>query len=129
MQSLTFVLNLPWSILGFFLSLLSIPCRVELRKNPPSVIFRVRSFWWYSWLHGKKNTGALTNGYVIQLGPLEKPNDLEHELVHVEQSIRELLIHSLLYMIENMRHGYMENKYEKEAFERAGNRTNSGLSK
>lgn len=109
-------------MLGLLLALLSIPKRVEFRNKPLVLIFKVRNFWWYSWLPGKNNIRAITSGHIIQLGSLEKPKDLEHELVLVEQVIREPLIHPLLYTIENIRHGYMENKYEKEAYEKAGNR-------
>ena len=122
MQLVAFVLNLPWTILGLILAFLSLPKHVKLRRKPLSIIFKIRSFWWYSWLPRKKNIRAITNGHVIQLGPLEKPKDLEHELIHVEQAIREPLIHPLLYTIENMRNGYMENKYKKEAYEKASNR-------
>ncbi len=122
MQLIAFILNLPWTILGLILTLLSLPRGIEIRKKPLSIIFKVRGFWWYSWLPGKKNVRAITNGHIVQLGPLENPKDLEHELVHVEQAIREPLIHPLLYTIENMRHGYTENKYEKEAYEKADNR-------
>lgn len=65
---------------------------------------------------------AITNGHIIQLGPLEQLKDLEHELVHVERSIREPLIHSILYMLESRRNGYRKNKYEDEAYERAKNK-------
>lgn len=122
MQLVAFTLNLPWTILGLILAFLSLPKSIKLRKKPLSIIFEVRSFWWYSWLPGKQKIRAVTNGHVIQLGPLERPKDLEHELVHVEQAIREPLIHPLLYMIENMRHGYVENRYEEEAYSRADNR-------
>lgn len=60
-------------------------------------------------------------GHVVMLGPLEKEKDLEHELIHVEQWIREPFIHFFLYNIELMRHGYRNNKYEVEAYDRAGN--------
>jgi prepilin signal peptidase PulO-like enzyme (type II secretory pathway) len=89
MQLLPFILNLLWTILGLLLSILSLPSKVELKVKPLAIIFRVRSFWWYSWLTSKKNIRAVTNGHVVQLGPLERPKDLEHELVHVEQAIRE----------------------------------------
>ena len=124
MQLVSFALNLPWTLLGLILASLSLPKSIEIIKNPLSVAIKVKSLWWYSWLPGKKNIRAITNGHVIQLGPLERPKDLEHELVHVEQAIREPLIHSLLYTVENMRHGYLENKYEKEAYKKAGNRLN-----
>ncbi len=69
----------------------------------------------------KKGVRAITNGHVIQLGPLEREKDLEHELIHVEQAEREPFIHPLLYLVESRKHGYRQNKYEDEAYTRASN--------
>lgn len=60
-------------------------------------------------------------GYVVLLGPMEREKDLEHELVHVEQYVREPFIHFFLYNFEYLHHGYRNNKYEVEAYNRAGN--------
>lgn len=62
-----------------------------------------------------------TNGHLIQLGPLEQSNDLEHELIHVQQAIREPFIYPVFYALESFRHGYRSNKYEQEAYKVAGN--------
>lgn len=63
----------------------------------------------------------MTNGHTIQLGPLEQEGDIDHELIHVEQAIREPFIHPFLYQLERVKHGYRKNKYECEAYSRAGN--------
>jgi ASC-1-like (ASCH) protein len=60
-------------------------------------------------------------GNIVLMGPKLLANDLEHELVHVAQSMREPLIHPFLYQIENARKGYRKNKYEMEAYTKAGN--------
>jgi len=60
-------------------------------------------------------------GSVVILGNHLLENDLEHELVHVEQAMRRPLIHPLLYVYQSIRYGYRQNKYEIEAYRRAGN--------
>ena len=60
-------------------------------------------------------------GNVILLGPNILDKDLEHELVHIKQYQREPFIHPILYAIELLKFGYRNNKYEKEAYGRAGN--------
>lgn len=61
-------------------------------------------------------------GSVVILGGHLLRGDLEHELVHVEQSIQEPLIHPFLYTYESLRHGYRNNKYEIEAYKKVGNK-------
>jgi len=77
-------------------------------------------------MSGKAGVRAMTNGQVINMGPLEQKKDLEHELIHVEQAIREPLVHPILYVLESRKHGYRQNKYEAEAYERAGNKYETG---
>lgn len=48
-------------------------------------------------------------------------NDLEHELVHVAQYQREPFVHAFLYVYASLRHRYRNNKYEIEAYKKAGN--------
>ena len=60
-------------------------------------------------------------GNVVMFSPKILPNDLEHELVHVEQAMKAPLIHPFLYWLETARKGYRHNKYEEEAYDRAGN--------
>lgn len=122
MQYIAFILNLPWTLIGIIAGLISLPRKVTIQLHPLAIIFRVRSFWWYKWMPGVAKVRAMTNGHVIQLGPLEQPKDLEHELVHVEQFIREPFIHPVLYVFEGRKNGYRKNKYEDEAYERAGNK-------
>lgn len=118
MNILVFLLNLPWTLAGLALAILSIPSKVELRLKPMVIIFRVRSLWWYRWLPGKNGTRATTNGHIIQLSPSVLKNDIQHELIHVEQHTREPFIHPFLYVWQSARYGYAKNKYEVEAYER-----------
>ena len=68
-----------------------------------------------------KNARAMTIGHVVLLGPNLENKDLEHELVHIEQYQRAPIIHPILYGLELMRRGYRNNKYEEEAYRKAGN--------
>lgn len=118
---MNYLLNLPWTLLGLLCSLLSLPKKVILNRNPKAFVVSVQSFWWYSWLPGMKGARAMAIGNVILLGPNILDKDLEHELVHTEQFNREPLIHPILYWYQSFRYGYRDNKYEKEAYKRAGN--------
>jgi hypothetical protein len=124
MQYLAFILNLPWTILGFFATLLSVPKKISFSKKPLAIIFHVRSFWWWQFLPGQKgmNPRAMVNGHCIQLGPNIEEADLAHEFIHVEQAIRQPFIHPILYELETRRHGYRNNKYEEEAYSKTGSR-------
>ena len=68
-----------------------------------------------------KHTRAMAFGHVVMLGPNLEDKDLEHELIHVEQHQRMPLIQPILYWIELIRKGPANNKYEDEAYRRAGN--------
>jgi hypothetical protein len=116
---ISFTFNLPYTLVGLFLALISVPYKMEFRRHPYAVIISIKKFWW---LFGyMKNGRAMAVGHVVILGPNLERNDLEHELIHVEQYSRELLIHPILYYIELWRKGYRNNKYEVEAYEKAGN--------
>lgn len=75
-----------------------------------------------TWLSWYRRARAITNGNVVQLGPLADERDLMHELVHVEQAERVPFVMPFLHTIEWLRNGYRNNKYEIEAFERSGSR-------
>ena len=122
MKLIALLLNLPWSITLLLASLLSKPIGVELDKTSFSIIIYVLSFWWYSWVPAQKGVRGMTLGNIILLGPKLLPKDLEHELIHIEQHQREPFVHPILNGIETIRHGYRQNRYEDEAYSRAGNR-------
>ncbi len=121
MKIIIFILNLPWTLVGLFLTLISLPKKVDINKAPFALIFKVQSFWWFKWLPKSANVRGMAIGNVVMLGPKELPKDQEHELVHTEQIEREPFIFLFLYYIETIKHGYKDNKYEKEAYGRAGN--------
>jgi hypothetical protein len=121
MVFIAFILNLPYTIIGLVLALLSLPRSIDVHTKPFALIIHVRSFWWLDWVPSHKGVRATTAGNVALSGPKLLKNDLEHELIHIEQSNREPLIHPFLYFWESFRHGYRKNKYEVEAYEKAGN--------
>lgn len=98
-----------------FAGVISLPKRIQFRSN--AVVLDVRSFWWVV----SAGVRAMTLGNVVLLGPDIEARDLEHELVHIEQAMREPLIHPILSVIEQIRYHGMDNKYEREAYSRAGN--------
>lgn len=120
---LSWLLNCPWTIVGFFVALLSVPSGITTNKDgaPEAFIINVKSFWWYSWLPKMKGVRAMALGNVVLLGTEILEKDLEHELVHVRQYAQEPLLHPFFYSIETLKKGYRDNKYEKEAYDLAGN--------
>lgn len=121
-QIVKVTLNLPWTVIGFVGAILSMPYKVEFSKNPPALVFHVRSFWWYAWLPGQKGIRGMANGNIVQVGKNFENGDKEHELIHIEQFMRTPLVHPVLYFLELLKHGVSpRNKYEKEAYERANN--------
>jgi len=116
------LLNLPWTILGLVGGLVSGPKRIRFSNTPPAIILSIRGFWWLAWLPGYKGVRAATWGNTVVEGPHLLPNDDKHELIHVEQAMRRPLIHPILYTIESLKHGHKNNRYEQEAYHRAGNK-------
>lgn len=117
---IAFLLNLPFTIIGLLVAAMSVPIRFKCLSNKPTAfVVSVRSFWWAIGYASKAR--AATIGHVVLLGPLAVSGDREHELIHVEQYARVPFIHPFLYAIELLRVGYRNNKYEVEAYERAGN--------
>ena len=114
---ITAVLNAPWSLLALCAAVISLPYKIQLHRRPFVVIVFVRSFWWKR----ARGVRAATAGSIMLLGPNLEPGGLEHELIHIEQYYREPFVHPFLYIIQSMKYGYRNNKYEAEAYGRAGN--------
>lgn len=117
---MSFILNLPYTIMGLIVAMFSFPTRIVFLKEQFAFVVNVRSFWWaIAWMKG---TRAATVGHVILIGPRAERNDLEHELIHVRQYRRYPGIFPFLYYIELAKRGYRNNKYEIEAYQEAENR-------
>ena len=108
--------NLPWSVMMLFFGVLSLPNKLSLRHN--ALIVYVKNIWWVPRSSGVR---AMTLGNVIVLGPHIESKDLAHELVHIEQAMRRPFIHPVLSFIESTRHKGLDNIYEREAYQKAGN--------
>ena len=115
-----FVLNIPYTIIGLLIGAISLPKKIYFQKNPYAFVIYARSFWWAVGYF--KGARGITFGHALTLGPNVEDKDLEHELIHVEQFARLPIIQPVLYFIELIKKGYRNNKYEDEAYRRAGNR-------
>jgi hypothetical protein len=101
------------------MALVSVPTSVRWHSRPYALVFTVKNFWWATGY--MKNMRAAALGHVVMMGPNIEDKDLEHELIHVEQYQRMPVVQPLLYYVELFRKGYRNNKYEDEAYRRAGN--------
>ncbi len=127
MKAIGYLLNLPWTIIGILLALLSIPRKIFIRED--AIVFRVRSFWWSFFVPrmNYRKLRGITNGNIISLSPLEERNDLAHELVHVRQFMQKPFIQAFLYWIEARKFGHgLDNKFEREAYETTGSMYRGG---
>lgn len=111
---LSFILNLPYTIIGIILALFSFPTNIGFTSRPYSIVIKVRKLWWaIGYMEGAR---AATVGHTVILGKSVKPTDLNHELLHVTQYGRMPIVFPLMYYIELFRKGYKKNKYEIEAY-------------
>jgi hypothetical protein len=120
MRILTFILNLPWTIVGLLEICVALPKGIRFDRQRLAFIVHVQSLWWWKWISKHKNVRAITHGNVVILSPNIVDRDEEHELIHVDQFHRYPFVFPLLYLFESGK-GYKNNKYEKEAYEGAGN--------
>ena len=116
---ISLLLNFPYTVLGLLLGLISFPQGAYLHSRPYAIILSVKSFWWG--VGYIKNSRAMAIGNVILISQRVEKGDLKHELIHVKQHDRAPLIYPILYYFELWRHGYRKNKYEEEAYQKAGN--------
>lgn len=81
---LTFILNLPYTLIGLVIGIISLPTKVGIKKDSHFVIIvQVKSFWWA--MGFMKGARAMAIGHTILLSPKIEDRDFEHELVHVQQ--------------------------------------------
>ena len=118
-RAISEILNFPWTVLGIIIGLISIPKSVSLSNK--ALIFKTSSWWWTKFFSYMKGVRGQAMGSVVILGQNALPFDLEHELIHVDQYRTYPLIFPLLYFFEYIRFGYKNNKFEREAYLKAGN--------
>lgn len=118
MKKISFVLNLPYTFLGFLTAFLSLPRTIAINRSPFAVVIKVKKLhqviWW------KKGIRGITIGNMILLGNIDGKT-FEHELVHIKQFEKYPIIFPILYVLELIKNGYRNNKYEIEAYRVAGN--------
>jgi hypothetical protein len=122
MKYIRTALNMPWTAIGLIMALVSIPEKISFKKDPDTLVINIKSYWWLTWLEKKRGVRATTHGQCVLLGPTADDKDLAHELVHVEQHMKNPLLHPLSYWYETHIHGYKNNKYEVEAYARSKSR-------
>lgn len=115
MKYIKYFLNAPWTLIAIVLAVVSMPLSIFFRRN--ALVIRINSFWW----HPANGLRALALGNIVLLSTHIQSKDLDHELVHIAQHMREPLIHPFLSFIETIKHGSKNSKYENEAYIKAGN--------
>ena len=111
---ISFILTLPFTLIGILVAIISGPINVRLNKKPRAVIIDIKKFWWgFGYM---KYSRAMTIGSAVLLGPKLLKNDLEHELIHVKQQQKYLFLFPFLYYLELFKKGYRKNKFEDEAY-------------
>lgn len=119
LRMISFILNIPYTLIGILIALCLLPKTVKWGSKPYRIVFEVKndSFG----LSYAKGWRGMTVGHTIILNPQVEEKDLEHEIIHVDQYQRLPLIYPILYYFEMWKHGYRNNKYEEEAYSKAGN--------
>jgi len=107
------LINIPWTILGFLAGLMCLVYKIKLDKRGFILIFVKRL--WVTEIFLKRRTYGLTLGNIIILSQYADEKTLIHEIKHVEQFRKMLLIFPILYLYENYKYGYKNNKFEIEA--------------
>lgn len=117
MRVTALILNLPWSIFGLLIALISLPKNVKL--NPKELVLTVKVKWlWLSSLIINRKVRGLTMGNVIMISNASINATFNHEMTHIKQFQKVPLLFPLLYCVEFMKSGYRQDEYEKEAYKR-----------
>ncbi len=115
MNYLAYLLNLPWSLLGLCNAFFSIPVRIQIKKN--ALVFHSQCCGLVHFYAPKAK--GVTLGNIIIVKKSAPQNITNHELIHIEQAMREPFLFQILYIVELLRKGYWKNKYEIEAYNRS----------
>ena len=115
-----FVLNLPWTLCGLLLGLVSLPFSIKMEEDGSLIVMKVKRIWFNEIFMRRWVIGA-TSGAVILLSGRAEEFTYDHELIHVRQFEAAPFYFPLLYFAEVIRHGYSKNRYEQEAYWLSGN--------
>ncbi|MDB5245204.1 MAG: hypothetical protein JWN90_309 [Parcubacteria group bacterium] len=121
-----FILNLPYTFVGIITALVLFPKKVTFNKENSALVFYVKGeYVFFTYMKGWR---GMALGNVVIPNPREFPNDLEHELIHLEQYRRYPLIMFWMNLLELLRKGYKNNRFEIEAYARSNSLYVSGTS-
>ena len=112
-MTMKFVANILWTIFGFLAGLICIIYKIKFDKRGFLLIFVKRL--WITEIFLRRRTYGLVLGNIIILSQYANEKTLTHEIKHVEQFRKMPLIFPLLYLYENYKYGYVNNKFEIEA--------------
>ncbi len=110
-----FTLNLPWTLCGLLLGLLSFPVGIKIEENGFLIVMKVKRIWLNEIFMRDRVVGA-TAGSLILLSDKAEKFTRAHERIHVRQFETKPFFFPVLYCVELIRHGYFKNKYEEEAY-------------
>lgn len=115
MKIIIFILNFPWSLLGLFCGLLSLPQGIRMDKVQFVMVMNVKRLW-INDIFLRRRVRGFTLGNTVLLSDAFDNKTYNHEIVHVKQFIKMPLIFPLFYLAESIKNGYQDNKYEVEAY-------------
>ncbi|OHA93790.1 MAG: hypothetical protein A3E02_00290 [Candidatus Zambryskibacteria bacterium RIFCSPHIGHO2_12_FULL_38_34] len=108
------IINTPWTILGILTGLICLIYKIKPDKRGFILIFVKRL--WVTEIFLKRQTYGLVLGNIIILSQYADQKTLIHEIRHhIEQFKKMPLIFPVLYLYENYKSGYVNNKFEIEA--------------
>ena len=109
-----FILNIPWTLIGFILGLLSFPRNITFCMSDHTIIMRVKRLWLTEMVMKSRVSGNAI-GNVLLLTQNADDEVYRHECIHVRQFGQAPFIFPFLYLFELLNRGYWKNKYEEEA--------------
>lgn len=118
MQKIAVILNLPWSLLGLFYGIFCCPTSIGTDRQALVIIMKVKRLWVSEIFLGQR-VGGFTLGNTILLSNAADDNIYGHEIIHVKQFTKLPIIFPVLYLLEFVKNGYYDNRYEREAYQKS----------
>lgn len=112
---ISLILNLPWSIVGIALAVISLPIKINSFESQFfTIVIKVKRVWVIEIFYKGRIKGVAL-GNIVLLSDVAESSTIKHELVHSKQFINYPFIFMFMYYIEIARHGYQNNIFEIEA--------------